>query len=55
MTSEQAYDIYIVAHVEELKDKYDELHERFKEVVHENAVLEAKLYRLEGELKGGFQ
>lgn len=49
------YDIYIVAHVEELKDRYDELYGRFKEVVHENAVLEARLYRLEGELKGGFR
>ena len=54
MGSDGAYDIYIVAHVEELKEKYDELWRRYKEVVHENALLEAENYRLEGIVKGGF-
>lgn len=55
MDKDGAYDIYIVAHVEELKEKYDELWSRYKEVVHENARLEAENYRLEGIAKGGFR
>lgn len=37
------YDIYIVAHVEELKRGYDELWERYKGVLHENAMLHTEL------------
>ena len=44
MTSDD-YDIYIVEHVEELKRDYDELWERYKGVVHENATLHAELDR----------
>lgn len=40
------YDIYIAAHVEKLKSDYEELWERYEEVVHENAELNAKLDRL---------
>ena len=44
MTSDD-YDIYIVEHVEELKRGYDELWERYKGVLHENAMLHAELDR----------
>lgn len=46
MTSSD-YDIYIVEHVEELKRDYDELWERYKGVLHENAMLHAELDRFE--------
>ena len=39
------YDIYIVEHVEELKRDYSELAERWRELVHENAMLCEELDR----------
>lgn len=39
------YDIYIAAHVEKLKSDYEELWERYEEVVHENARLNELLDR----------
>ena len=51
----KVYDIYIVEHVEELKRENRELQERIREVIHENARLEAENYKLEGIAKGGFR
>lgn len=44
---EGAYDIYIVADVEELKAKYDKLRRMWREVVHENALLHARVNEYE--------
>ena len=41
------YDIYIVADVEELKRKYDKLRRMWRELVHENALLHARINSLE--------
>ena len=41
-----AYDIYIVAHVDELRDERDRLRERVRDLVHENALLEAEVDKL---------
>ena len=40
---QDAYDIYIIADVEELKRKYDKLRRMWREVVHENALLHARI------------
>ena len=53
--SNRVYDIYIVEHVEEMKRENHELQERIREVIHENARLEAENYKLEGITKGGFR
>ena len=48
-TSASAYDIYPVAHVNALKRDYAELRGMYEAVVHENAMLSARLDRLEHE------
>ena len=45
MTAED-YDIYITAHVDELKSDYEKLWQRYCEVVHENAELHARIDRM---------
>ena len=47
--SDSAYDIYVVAHVDELKREHAELWGRYEAVVHENALLNARLDKIENE------